>query len=149
MRSGHRYTRLARRSSTNCCGTQVRLYSRLLRVPTRKPYSFSVPMARHKVCWPTVQIGNPRLCGCNRAQCLTHFGLEDTIDGWWEVVLPIGAIYRNIAANRRLHSVPCLAVCGIWGMRDTVAATTDKSAAIVLHNLFQPIVDVARIQVKT
>ena len=45
------------------------------------------------VCW---------VCGCNGAQCLTNFGLEDTIDGWWDVVLPIGAIYRHIVADRRI-----------------------------------------------
>ena len=28
-----------------------------------------------------------------RAQCLANFGLEDTIHGWWDVVLPITAIY--------------------------------------------------------
>ena len=32
------------------------------------------------------------VCGCRRAQCLANFGLVDTIDSWWEVVLPIGAI---------------------------------------------------------
>ena len=32
------------------------------------------------------------VCGCNRARCVTNFELEDTIDGWWEVVLPIGAM---------------------------------------------------------
>ena len=55
------------------------------------------------------------MCWCNRAQCLANFGLEDTIDCWWDVVLPIRAIYRFIAYDRRildynLHGVrlvPC------------------------------------------
>ena len=34
-------------------------------------------------------------------------------------------------------------------MRDAVAAATGKYAAVVVRNLFQPILDVARIQVKT
>ena len=33
-------------------------------------------------------------------------------------------------------------------MRDAVAAATGKSAAVVVRNLFQPILDVARIQAK-
>ena len=41
-------------------------------------------------------------CGCNMAQCLANFGLEDIIDGWWDVVLPTGAIYGHIAADRRI-----------------------------------------------
>ena len=96
------------------------------------------------MCW---------VCGCNRAQCLTNLGLEDTIDGWWEG-LPIGAIYRHIAADRcnpdyTLHGVLCVTICGILGMCNAVAATTGKSAAVVLRNLFLPILDVARIQAKT
>ena len=76
---------------------------------------------------------------------------EDTIDGWWEVVLPIGAMYGRIAAYRRipdygLHGVLLVTVCGISGMRDAVAAATGKPAAVVVRNLFQPILDVARIQ---
>ena len=43
----------------------------------------------------------------------------------------------------------CVTICGNSGMRDAVAATTGKSAAVVVRNLFQPILDVARIQVKT
>ena len=94
------------------------------------------------------------VCGCNRAQCLANFGLEDTIDGWWDVVLQIGAIYRHIAADRRipdygLHGVLHVTICGISGMRDAMAATTGKSAAVVVRNLFQPILDVARIQATT
>ena len=97
------------------------------------------------VCW---------VCGCNRAQCLANFGLEDTIDGWWDVVLPIGAIYRHIAADRRipdygLHGVLRVTICGISGMRDAVAAAMGKSAAVVVRNLFKPILDVARIQANT
>ena len=64
------------------------------------------------VCW---------VCGCNRAQCLANFGLEDTMDSWWDVVLPFGAIYRHIAASRRildygLHGVLCVTIHGISGM---------------------------------
>ena len=42
------------------------------------------------------------MCGCNRAQCLANFGLEDTFDGLWDVVLPILAIYRFMAYDRRI-----------------------------------------------
>ena len=92
------------------------------------------------------------VCGCNRAQCLAHFGLEDTIDGWWDVVLPIGAIYRHIAAFRTTSCTGCcrgVTKCGILGMRDAVAATTGKSVAVVVRNLFQLILDVVRIQGNT
>ena len=96
------------------------------------------------VCW---------VCVCNRAQCLANFGLEDTINGWWDVVLPIGAIYRHIATDcripdYRLHGLLRVTTCGIWGMRDTVAAATGKSAIVVVRNLFRPILDVACIQAK-
>ena len=48
-----------------------------------------------------------------------------------------------------LHGVPRVTICGISGMGDAVAAATGKSAAVVLRNLFQPILDVAHIQAKT
>ena len=54
------------------------------------------------VCW---------VCRCNRAQCLANFGLEDTIEGWWDVVLPIGAIYRHIAADCRIPDYGCTGCC--------------------------------------
>ena len=90
------------------------------------------------------------VCGCNRAQCFANFGLEDTIDRWRDVVLLIGAKYRHIAADRRipeygLHEVGCVTIRGLAGMRDAVAAASVKSAAAVVRNLFQPILDVARI----
>ena len=53
---------------------------------------------RASVCW---------VCRCNTAQCLTNFGLKDTIDGWWESVLPMEAIYRNIAAGHRIRTTGC------------------------------------------
>ena len=82
------------------------------------------------VCW---------VCGRNRADCLANFGLEATIDGWREVVLPMGAIYRHIPAKRRipdygLHGVLRVTICGISGMRDAVSAATGKSAAVVVRN---------------
>ena len=48
---------------------------------------------------------------------LVNFGLEDTIDGWWDVLLPIGAMY-HIAADRRipdytLHGVLRVTICSI------------------------------------
>ena len=97
------------------------------------------------MCW---------VCGCNRAPCIANFGLEDTIDFWWDVVLPIGAISVHIAADRcipdyGLHGVLRVTICGISGMRDAVAAATGKSVAVVVHNFFQAILDVARIQAKT
>ena len=129
---------------TNNCGRQVRLYSKIPAVRTAKLFFFpradgkaQILMANCKnwkaeapqamVCW---------VCGCNRAQRLANFGLEDTIDGWWDVVLPIGATYRHIATDRRiplygLHGVLRVTICGISGMRDTVAAATGKSAVVV------------------
>ena len=148
-------------TSTNNCGTQVRLYSPIFAVRTAKLFFFLCAdgkaqnlMANCKdwkaeapqamVCW---------VCGYNRAQCLANFGLEDTIDRWWDVVLAIGAIYRHIAADRRipdygLHGVLCVTICARSGMRDAVVATMGKSAAVVVRNLFQPILDVALIQAK-
>ena len=94
------------------------------------------------------------VCTCYRTQCLANFDLEDTIDGWWDVVLPIGAIYRHIEADRHnsdygLHRVLRVTICGISGMRNTVAAATGKSADVVVRNLFEPILHVARVQAKT
>ena len=82
------------------------------------------------VCW---------LRGCNRAQSLANLELEDTIDGCWYVVLPIGAIYRHIAIDRRnhdygWHGVLPFTKCGIWGMHNATAASTGKSAAVVVRN---------------
>ena len=92
------------------------------------------------VCW---------VCGRNRADCLANFGFEATIDGWWEVVLPMGAIYRHIPAKRcipdyGLHGVLRVTICGILGMRDAVSAAISKSAAVVVRNCFQPILDFRR-----
>ena len=42
------------------------------------------------VCW---------VCGRHRADCPANFGLEATIDGCLEVVLPMGAMYRHILAK--------------------------------------------------
>ena len=104
--------------------------------------NFKAETSQAMVCW---------VCGRNRAHCLqiANFGLEATIDGWWEVVLPMGAIYRHIPAKRcipdyGLHGVLRVTICGISGMRDAVSATTGKSAAVVVRNFFQPILDVAR-----
>ena len=59
-----------------------------------------------------------------------------TIDGWWEVVLPMAAIYRYIPAKPRianygLHGVLRGTFWGICGMRDAVSAATGKSAAML------------------
>ena len=91
------------------------------------------------VCW---------VCGRIMADCLA--GLEATIDGWWEVVLPMEAIYRHIPAKHGirdygLHGVLRVTLCGIRGMRDAVSAATGKSAAVVVLNFFQP----ARMAAKT
>ena len=72
------------------------------------------------MCW---------MCGCNRAQYVANLGLDDTIDGWWDVVLPIGAIYRHVAADCRIldygfHGLLHVTICGISGMRDVVEAAT-------------------------
>ena len=69
------------------------------------------------------------VCGRNRADCLANFGLEATIDRWWEVVLPMGAIYRHIPAKRRipdyrLHGVLRVTICGISGMRHAVSVAS-------------------------
>ena len=92
---------------------------------------FKAKVSQAMVCW---------VCGRNRANCLAEFGLEATIDGWWEVVLPMGAIYVHIPAKRRiphywLHGVLQVTICGISGMRDAVSAATAKSAAVVIRNL--------------
>ena len=70
------------------------------------------------VCW---------VCGRNRAGCLANLSLQVTIDRWWEVLFPMGAIYRHIPAKRRipgygLHGVLRVTICGISGMRDAVSA---------------------------
>ena len=94
------------------------------------------------------------VCGRNLVDCLANFGLEATINGWSEVVLPMRAIYRHITAKRRipdygLHRVLRVTICGISGMRDAVSAATGKSAAVVVRNFLQPILDVARMAAKT
>ena len=96
------------------------------------------------VCW---------VCGCNRAQRLTNLGLKATIDGWWEALFPIGAIYRHIVADCRnpdygLHGVLRVTICVIPGMRDAVAAARGKPADVFVRNLFQPILGVAHIPAK-
>ena len=48
-----------------------------------------------------------------------------------------------------LHEVLRVTICGTSGMRDAAAAATRKSAAVVMRNLFQPILAVACIQAKT
>ena len=97
------------------------------------------------VCW---------VCGRNRADCLANFCLEATIDGWWEVVLPMAATYRHLPAKRcipdyGLHGVLRVTICGISSMRDAVSAAIGKSAAVAVRNFFQPILDVARLAAKT
>ena len=107
--------------------------------------NFKAQTSQAMVCW---------VCGRNRADCLANFGLEATIDGWWEVVLPMGAIYRHIPSKRRipdygLHGVLRVTICGSTGMRDAVSAATTKCAAVVVRNFLQPILDVARLVAKT
>ena len=107
--------------------------------------NFKAAASQAMVCW---------VCGRNRANLLANFGLEATIDRWSEVVLPMEAIYRHIPAKRRfpnygLHGVLRVTICGISGMRDAVLAATAKSAAVVVRNFFQPILDVARMAAKT
>ena len=80
--------------------------------------------------------------------------LENTIDGWWEIELLIGAIYRHILGDHHipdygLHGVLCVTICGISRMRDAISATTSKSAVVVVRKFFQPILDVACMEVKT
>ena len=106
---------------------------------------FKAEASQAMLCW---------VCGRNRADCLANFGLEATIDGWWEVVLPMGAMYRHIPTKCRipdhgLHGVLRVTICGISGMRDAVSDATGKSAAVVVRNFFQPILDVARVGAKT
>ena len=106
--------------------------------------NFKAEASQAMVCW---------VCGRNRADCLANFGLEATIDGWWEVVLPI-VIYKHTPAKRRipdygLHGVLRVTICGISGMRDVVSAATSKSAAVVVRNFFQLILDVACMAAKT
>ena len=68
------------------------------------------------VCW---------VCMCNRALCLATFGTASAIDGNWEGVVAIGAIYRTITSDRRvpdygLHGVLRVVLCGINGTRNLV-----------------------------
>ena len=107
--------------------------------------NFKAEASQAMVCW---------VCGRNRAHCHATFGLEATIDGCCEVVLPMRAIYRHIPAKRRipdygLHGVMRVTNCGISSMRDAVSAAVGKSAAVVVRNFFQPILDVARMAAKT
>ena len=107
--------------------------------------NFKAEASQAMVCW---------VCGRNREDCLANFGLEATIDGWWEVVLPMGAIYRHIPAKHRLpdyglHGVLRVTICGISGMREALSAATGMSAAVVVRNFFQRIVDVAHMVAKT
>ena len=64
--------------------------------------NFKAEASQAMVCW---------VCGRNRADRLANFGLEATIDGWWEVVLPMGAIYRHIPAKRRNPTTGCTGCC--------------------------------------
>ena len=69
-----------------------------------------------------------------------QLGVGNIIDGWWEVVLAICAIYRHIVADRcnqnyGLHGVLYVTIHGISGVRDAVASATGKSAAVFLRNL--------------
>ena len=103
-----------------------------------KNWKAEAPQA--SVCW---------VCGCNRAQCLANFGLEDTIDGWWDNA-PNWSDIDTLQPTAAFRTTGCtgvlrVTICGISGMRDTVAATTGKSAGVIVRNLFQPILDVARI----
>ena len=158
-----RCTRLPKSCTmTNNCGTQARLYSKIPAVSTVK--TFFLPSADGKpqflmANWKIRKAGAPQafvcwVSGCNRAQSLANFGLEDIIDGRSDVVLPVGVIYRHIVPNRRtpdygLHVVVRVTIVRISSMRDTAAAATGKSAAVVVCNMCQPILDVARIQAKT
>ena len=69
-------------------------------------------------------------------------------------MLPIGAIYRHIVADRcnpdhRSRGVLCVTVFRTSGMSDTVVAAMGKYTAAIVRNLLQPILDVARIQAET
>ena len=53
------------------------------------------------------------------------------------------------AMDYGLRGVLRVTICGISGMRDAVLAATGKSAAVVVRNFFQPILDVTRMAAKT
>ena len=106
---------------------------------------FKAEASHAMVCWVRDR---------HRAGCLANFGLEATIDGWWELVPPMGAIYRHIPAKRRipdygLHRVLRITICCLFGMTGAVSAAIGKSAAVVVRNFFQPILDVAGMAAKT
>ena len=90
------------------------------------------------VCW---------VCACNRPQCLANFGLEDTFDSCWDVLLSVGAIYRHFADYCRipdyaLHGVLRVSICGISGMRDAMVVPTDSprlSLCAIRFNPFYPL----------
>ena len=46
------------------------------------------------------------MCGCNRAQLVANFGLADTIDGLWDVALPIGVSLLGVEVFCSVFGVP-------------------------------------------
>ena len=95
------------------------------------------------VCW---------VCGCNRAQCLANFGLEDTIlvgcgaPNWSDI---------STHCSRPPHSGPRVArgaACHyMWylGHARRSGGSNGEVRGCVVRILFQPILDIARIQAKT
>ena len=99
----------------------------------------------------TLFCARPWVCGRNGADPLAYFGLECTIDGLCETMLPIEAKQRQILADRRLpnyglHGVQPVTICGISGMRDAMLAVLRKSAVVVVCHSFQHTLDVVPIQ---
>ena len=98
------------------------------------------------------------VCMRNRALCLATFGTASAIDGSWEGVVAIGAIYRTITSDRRvpdygLHGVLRVLLCvvssGINGTRDPVVQLTGKAPATLACTMLQPVLDEARLAAQT
>ena len=57
--------------------------------------------------------------------------------------LPVTMEYLTVGCTK------CVSICGILGLRDTISNAIDKSAVDVVRMFFQPIPDVARMEVNT
>ena len=86
----------------------------------------------------------------NRAVCLATFGTASAIDANWIGIVAIGAVYRTITSDRRvhdyvLHGVLRVLFCGINGTQDLVVQLTGKAPATVARTMLQPVLDEARL----
>ena len=97
------------------------------------------------VCW---------VCGHYKVEAIANFGLEKTIDGLWESVYPIGAMYRHISASCCIPDYGCTGCCVLLFVVYRACGTRCRLPPacpwLLLSNIFfQPILDVARMEAKT